>query len=633
MKMPNLHPLTKKNIDNDRFKVHIKTNDKIQEPLIEGPLTIEMGRGMTCSSCKFTGVNDGNLKTDMGSQVRISVDGKPFWYGYVFKSEEDKDGLVEFVAYDQLRYLGFKDTYQYEDLTYSDLLKRICSDRNLVTGDIESSSYKIPMRIEEDKEYWEMLEVASKETTAQEGNVYALYDNAGKVCLKNIKSMKVGDFILNERTGQNYKYTISIDDNTYNRIKVDVVQEDEDEVKAVIEEDEGNIGKWGALQWYAQTTEPLDQVKTKAKQLLEVLNRPTKSFKVEGVFGNVNVRGGSLVPVKLKLRNMEIDGYMLVDSVTHIIDEGYHTMDMTLFNKDFMPLINTDNVFLYEKKQAEADGGTGGFDGMEGSSIQEQIWSFFKSKGFSDAAIAGIIGNISQESSFNPKAGGDGGTSFGLCQWHKGRWDNLKAYAKSKGTTDADIKTQLEFAYKELMAMPGGKDYMKMTDPAKAADWWCSYFERPDESLANRPNRRSEAEKYHSRLKNWKPSTNNVGGASGKRGRFIKEVLSREGMKYSQEERMTSYADDCSSLVLKAMRRAGLDTTGANMVTGTMPSDPRFYEIPWNQRQPGDILWRSGHVEVFMGGNKTFGAMDYGVPTGYSTNINRFNKVYRIKGL
>ena len=68
------------------------------------------------------------------------------------------------------------------------------------------------------------------------------------------------------------------------------------------------------------------------------------------------------------------------------------------------------------------------------------------------------------------------------------------------------------------------------------------------------------------------------------------------------------------------------------MTTGSMPSDSRFYQVPMNQIKRGDVLWTSGHMEIYMGGNSTFGAFRPGVATGYASNPSRFVRAYRLKG-
>ena len=84
------------------------------------------------------------------------------------------------------------------------------------------------------------------------------------------------------------------------------------------------------------------------------------------------------------------------------------------------------------------------------TSTEQQVFDFYKSKGLSNNAIYGIMGNIAVESGFNTTAVGDNGTSFGLFQWHDERWKGLKKFALEKGTDTADLQTQLEYSWHEL---------------------------------------------------------------------------------------------------------------------------------------------------------------------------------------
>lgn len=89
----------------------------------------------------------------------------------------------------------------------------------------------------------------------------------------------------------------------------------------------------------------------------------------------------------------------------------------------------------------------------DASSNAKKIWSFFKTKGCNSYAIAGIMGNLYQESKLDPTmAQGGGGPGRGLAQWEKGsdRYNNLLAFAAKRGTSWQDLNTQLEFIWHEL---------------------------------------------------------------------------------------------------------------------------------------------------------------------------------------
>lgn len=89
----------------------------------------------------------------------------------------------------------------------------------------------------------------------------------------------------------------------------------------------------------------------------------------------------------------------------------------------------------------------GGVSNIEG--VPGQVYDFLLSKGVPPVGAAAIMGNIEGESSFNPAAVNSIGCS-GLCQWYKGRLDNLKSLANSKGTSWTDVNTQLEHMWHEL---------------------------------------------------------------------------------------------------------------------------------------------------------------------------------------
>lgn len=114
---------------------------------------------------------------------------------------------------------------------------------------------------------------------------------------------------------------------------------------------------------------------------------------------------------------------------------------------------------------------------------------------------------------------------------------------------------------------------------------------------------------------------------------FIKQLLTYKGWDYSQARRWETGYADCSSIIERAMLDSGITSYSTNLVTSTIPGDPRFMEIPFNQIMPGDILWKDGHTEVYMGGDATFGAFQPGMLAGYSYQISRFHRAFRLTGL
>lgn len=138
----------------------------------------------------------------------------------------------------------------------------------------------------------------------------------------------------------------------------------------------------------------------------------------------------------------------------------------------------------------EGGGGGGGGD-LTGSDNEQKIWNYFKGKGFSDAQIAGIMGNFAVESGFEPKrvqgAGmktsetlptGQGG--YGLAQWDD-RKTNLGKFAQEKGKPVGDLQLQLDFVMYELEGSEKGaySAFKGASTVEDATRVWMEKYERP----------------------------------------------------------------------------------------------------------------------------------------------------------
>lgn len=89
------------------------------------------------------------------------------------------------------------------------------------------------------------------------------------------------------------------------------------------------IKEWGLLRHFEKIDTPTNG-QAKANALLKLYNKKTRELKVSGAFGDINVRGGTLIPIKLYLGDIQTNNFMLVERVTHNFDNDHHTMDLTL---------------------------------------------------------------------------------------------------------------------------------------------------------------------------------------------------------------------------------------------------------------------------------------------------------------
>ena len=150
------------------------------------------------------------------------------------------------------------------------------------------------------------------------------------------------------------------------------------------------------------------------------------------------------------------------------------------------------------------------------------IWKFLKYKGLSDAAIAGVLGNIQAECSFDPTLYEASSKvpyrrkGYGLIQWTNykgqegGRRDRLFKAAEEEGADPASLQFQLEYLWKESLDPNSsyGKDLKKAgfydtNDPGDAAYYFHKYVEISADSKSGiQKNRVIPAENWYEEFHN-----------------------------------------------------------------------------------------------------------------------------------
>ena len=315
------------------------TGTKAYFPAVEEGIEWSTERKGTPGKLTFKVLKDDVLDFSEGSAVRMKENGSELFFGFVFKQQRDKDRIITVTAYDQLRYLKNKDTIVYENKTADQLLRMIASDYVLNVGVLAPAGYVIESRVEENTSLFEMLQNALDLTLMNTGELFVLYDDFGKLTLRHLSSMAVGEpgayLMVDEETGENFEYTSSIDDNTFNKIKLTYDNEETGFREIYIAQDSGNMNKWGVLQYF-DTLKKGENGMAKADALLKLYNRKTRGLKLTGVLGDNRVRAGSMIAVNLNLGDMKVRNFMLVESCRHTYREGEHWMDLTLRGGEFV---------------------------------------------------------------------------------------------------------------------------------------------------------------------------------------------------------------------------------------------------------------------------------------------------------
>lgn len=142
---------------------------------------------------------------------------------------------------------------------------------------------------------------------------------------------------------------------------------------------------------------------------------------------------------------------------------------------------------------------------VEGSNEKESICLTLKASGFSNNGVIALMTNIYNESTFNPTSynpDDNGGPSYGLCQWHNERYENLKASFPDNYQTVAGqisyLSYELNNSYSAL-----NNNLKNSTKSARDLTYdFCYSFEVPYDTTKTCNNRASQAKDFESYVRN-----------------------------------------------------------------------------------------------------------------------------------
>lgn len=315
----------------EKCTLHIYSGGKIQEPPILEGIKWETVRKGEPSKLTFTCVKTPGLSFSEGAEVNFHYGKTNVFSGFVFEKRRNKDHHIEVTCYDQMRYLKNKTSYCFNNVTANQVLKRIADDFQLKVGNLENTGHVIPRFEQMNQTLFDIILNAIDETVVATGNLYYIYDDFGRLTLKNIKNSTL-NVIINAATAQDFDYSTSIDKETYNRIVI-VDSEDKTNGEYTHADDVKNQKQWGILQHFVSIKNGAN-AHTLAKQMLEFYNKKSSSLSIKRQFGDIRVRAGCGVYLDLDLGDMIAKQRMLVEKAVHTFDNCDHYMDLTLMGCD-----------------------------------------------------------------------------------------------------------------------------------------------------------------------------------------------------------------------------------------------------------------------------------------------------------
>ena len=312
------------------YELYITHKGRIQKPVVEGNVVWETTRIGQPGKLTFSVVNDDVLDFQEGNPVIFKAGEKNVFFGFVFTKSRDKEQIIKVTAYDQLRYLKNKDTYVYTKKKASDVVKMIAKDFNLNAGEIADTGYVIPSRIRENMTLFDIIYDALDLTLLNRRKLYVLYDDFGKLTLKDVETMKIPDLVLGEYNSQNFSYTTDIDSDTYNKVKLYRENEKSGKREIYIAQDSKNMNNWGVLQYFDKVDEDTN-AKVKAESILKLKNKKKRTLQLKDVLGDTRARAGTSAMILMReIGDISVKQYMLIEKAKHVFSNDEHWMTLDL---------------------------------------------------------------------------------------------------------------------------------------------------------------------------------------------------------------------------------------------------------------------------------------------------------------
>ena len=114
-------------------------------------------------------------------------------------------------------------------------------------------------------------------TLTNTGQMYVLFDDYGKLAVKEHFPYWRMKFLVEPSSGEEYSYTSSIDSGTYNKVKLSYENSEAGVREIYIAQDSSHMNKWGVLQYY-DTVQEGENGAAKADALLSLYNQPTRNL-------------------------------------------------------------------------------------------------------------------------------------------------------------------------------------------------------------------------------------------------------------------------------------------------------------------------------------------------------------------
>lgn len=449
------------------------------------------------------------FEVKMHDMVQFFVDGVEIFRGYVMDVDRSlTDKNITYTCYDAGIFLSkSKGKYKFTNVSPAQVVQTVCADFDIPVAEVEDGvNYT---RIHDNDSIYDIIMTGYTLTSQSNGKQYYLRFDLGALSVLE-KGKIVYEYMLTADRDITEASFQSSSLNAVNRVKA----YNSDGTEAGVFSLDSEYDFPGVLQ-AVYKAENGSSVSGGAEALLQDVEL---SASIEG-FGVLECTSGKAVVVSEPTTGL--DGLFYIDSDTHTFQNGFHTMNLDSAFENVMDQVLAGNVEQVQTSSA--------YGSSSGLTVQERVWNFLRAQGFSAAATAAIMGNIQQESGFDPTIEEIGNAvGFGLCQWSYERRTNLINWCNNNGYDYSTVEGQLAYLIYELEGgdptcvslmnqMCGGLEgFKQLTDVALATQIFQQCFERA--GIPNMGNRIDAANEFYNKWKDYEQipaPTVSVGDGSG----------------------------------------------------------------------------------------------------------------------